>query len=315
MNGLTLAIPSKGRLKDQCEAFLSACGFSLRQAGGDRGYRAVLSGLEGVDVLLLSASEIARGLIEGAFQIGVTGEDLLHEYAGAFDRELAVIKPLGFGRADAVVAVPQSWLDVSTMADLEAAGALFRARHGRRMRVATKYLRLTRAFFASRSVGEYRLIESAGATEAAPASGAAELIVDITSTGSTLKANALKVLDDGVILKSQAALTGSLKADWTEDALGALRLLLDRIEARAAGDSKRVLFATKPIPADTASALDLELADDRRRASVAADHAADAAARLAGEGFGPVNVLSQEFLFQASNPVFEHFLGSLRQSP
>ncbi|MEL7482264.1 MAG: ATP phosphoribosyltransferase, partial [Pseudomonadota bacterium] len=216
MSPLTIAIPSKGRLKEACEAFFAECGFRVRQEGGARGYRASLDGLPEASVLLLSAREIAEGLIDGTFHVGVTGEDLLHDLAETPGETAIVLKQLGFGHADVVVAVPEAWLDVVTMADLEAAGALFRETHGRRMRVATKYMRLTRRFFAARSVGAYRLVYSAGATEAAPASGAAELIVDITTTGATLAANGLKVLSDGVMLKSEASLCVSLAADWTD---------------------------------------------------------------------------------------------------
>ena len=216
MSKLTFAIPSKGRLKENAEAWLKSSGFRVRQLGGSRGYRAELRGIEDVDMMLLSAREIAQGLIAGELHIGVTGEDLLHDLSNDIARDAAVIKTLGFGHADVVVGVPAAWLDVDTMADLEAAGAAFRTRHGRRLRVATKYLNITRRFFAEKSVGEYRLVESAGATEAAPASGSAEIIVDITSTGATLKANGLKVLKDGVMLQSQAALAGSLNADWSE---------------------------------------------------------------------------------------------------
>ena len=173
MTNLSFAIPSKGRLKENAEAWLKSCGFRVRQLGGSRGYRAELSGIADVDMTLLSAREIAQGLIAGELHIGVTGQDLLHDLSNDIARDAAVIKPLGFGHADVVVAVPAAWLDVETMADLEAAGAAFRARHGRRLRVATKYLNITRRYFSEKSVGEYRLVESAGATEAAPASGSA----------------------------------------------------------------------------------------------------------------------------------------------
>jgi ATP phosphoribosyltransferase len=206
MTRLSLAIPSKGRLKEQTERWLDGMGFPVEQIGGARGYQAEIAGLGDVDVRLLSAREIAEGLISGALHAGVTGEDLLHDLAPDPDKDFQVLKRLGFGGADVIVAVPQAWMDVDTMADLEMAGATFRKAHGRRLRVATKYLGLTRRFFAARSVGEYRLVESAGATEAAPAAGSADVIVDITSTGATLKANGLKILDDGVILKSEASL-------------------------------------------------------------------------------------------------------------
>ncbi len=222
MSALTLAIPSKGRLKEKSESFFAAAGYTLVQDGGERGYRARLEGADGVSVLLLPARDIAQGLIDGAFHAGITGEDLLHEQAETPGRQAVVIKRLGFGGADVVVAVPNCWLDVSTLTDLDAAGALFRQTHGRRLRVATKYMRITRRHFAKASFGEYRLVYSAGATEAAPASGAADMIVDITSTGATLAANNLKILDDGVLLKSQASLTVSRPADWTQPARTAL---------------------------------------------------------------------------------------------
>ena len=126
-----------------------------------------------------------------------------------------LLRPLGFGRADLVVAAPKSWIDVDTMADVEEVAHDFLARTGRRLRVATKYLVQTRAFFARHGVVDYRIVEFGGATEGAPAAGAAELIVDITTTGATLAANGLKILSDGLILKSQAQLAASLKASWT----------------------------------------------------------------------------------------------------
>jgi len=218
MSALTIAIPSKGRLKEQSEAVFADCGFKLIQEGGERGYSARLEGLDGANVLLLPAREIAQGLIDGAFHFGITGEDLLHELSERPGSDAIVLKQLGFGRADVIVAVPKAWADVSTMSDLDAAGALFRTQHGQRLKVATKYMRITRRFFGNASVGEYRLIYSGGATEAAPVTGAADLIVDITSTGATLEANGLKVLDDGVMLKSEASLAGALSADWTAEA-------------------------------------------------------------------------------------------------
>ena len=151
--------------------------------------------------------------------LGVTGEDLVRESIPDADRRVLLIEPLGFGSANVVVAVPQAWIDVRTMADLDDVTTGFRAQHNRRMRVATKYINLTRAFFASHGVVDYRIVESAGATEGAPAVGTAEMIVDITTTGATLAANGLKVLDDGVILRSQANLVASRDADWSAEAL------------------------------------------------------------------------------------------------
>ncbi len=228
MTALTIAIPSKGRLKEKSEAFFAKCGLKLVQEGGERGYQARLEGLDGARVLLLPAREIAQGLIDGAFHMGITGEDLLHDLSERPGEDAVVFSQLGFGGADVIVAVPKAWVDVSTMSDLDAAGALFRAKHGQRLKVATKYMRITRRFFANASVGEYRLIYSAGATEAAPATGIADLIVDITSSGATLEANGLKILEDGVMLKSQASLAGSLYADWTGSARACMQGLISK---------------------------------------------------------------------------------------
>jgi ATP phosphoribosyltransferase len=228
MSRLTIAIPSKGRLKEQTEDWLASIGHPLRQIGGERGYSAEIDGLD-AEVRLLSAREIAQGLIEGSLHFGVTGEDLLNDLAPDAPEDFRVLKRLGFGGADVVVAVPQAWFDVDSMSDLEAAGAAFRKAHHRRLRVATKYLRITRRFFAQKSVGEYRLVESAGATEAAPATGTADVIVDITTTGATLKANGLKILRDGVILQSEAAFTQSVRASFGEGARAVADRLVDAL--------------------------------------------------------------------------------------
>jgi ATP phosphoribosyltransferase len=144
-----------------------------------------------------------------------------------------MIDGLGFGQANVVVAVPQAWIDVRSMADLDDVATAFRHRHDRKMRVATKYVNLTRDFFASHGIVDYRIVESSGATEGAPAAGSAELIVDITTTGTTLAANALKIVDDGVILRSQANLVASRSASWDDAERETARSILDRIAAQA----------------------------------------------------------------------------------
>ncbi len=189
MAALTLAIPSKGRLKDDCHAYFADAGAVLKQAAGGRGYRATLGGFPDIEVLLLSAGEIAASLIAGDVHLGITGEDLLREAAPELTSRIHLVRPLGFGFANVVVAVPQYWIDVSTMADLDDVCAAFAHRHRRRLRVATKYTQLTRSFFAGTGISDYRIVESAGATEGAPAAGTAEAIVDITTTGTTLAAN------------------------------------------------------------------------------------------------------------------------------
>jgi ATP phosphoribosyltransferase len=208
MSTLTLAIPSKGRLMEATAELLAKAGFTIDRLGADRGYRGLLRGMEGVEIAFLSASEIAQNLRDGKVDFGVTGQDLLHEKIPPDDRAVQLLVRLGFGPADVVVAVPECWLDVATMADVDEIAESFYERHGRRLRVATKYHNLTRRFFAEKGVTGYRIVESLGATEGAPAAGIAEIVVDITTTGSTLAANALKILDDGVILKSCAVLAG-----------------------------------------------------------------------------------------------------------
>jgi ATP phosphoribosyltransferase len=215
---LILALPSKGRLLEQVNAVLARVGWAVtKPAGAARGYKAEIDGLPGVEVSLVSASEIAQLLKSGAVHLGVTGEDLIREAMADADERVRFLSPLGFGQADVVVAVPDCWLDVRRMADLERMAVLFRRQHGRRVRVATKYMGLTRRAFAERGVTGYRIVESLGATEGTPAAGLAELIVDITTTGATLKANGLRVLDDGVILRSEANLLASRSAAWTSE--------------------------------------------------------------------------------------------------
>ncbi len=217
---VTLALPSKGRLKEQTLAVLEKAGYKVILPDDSRNYRARVEGENDLDILFLSASEIARELGYGSVDLGVTGEDLIRETLAHADERVAIEAELGFGHADVVVAVPEVWRDVTTMADLDDVAADFRQRHGRRLRIATKYWRLTQQFFSQKhGIQVYRIVESLGATEGAPAAGSADMIVDITSTGSTLKANQLKVLEDGVILRSQACLVSARRSDQNSRAL------------------------------------------------------------------------------------------------
>lgn len=217
MSNLTLAIPSKGRLMEQTTEMFARAGLTVSKVGHARGYRGEIAELPGVDVAYVSSSEIAAALKNGSVHMGITGEDLVRESMSDADTRLQFFSKLDFGYANVVVAVPAWWLDVATVADLEAASLPFRRVHGRWPRVATKYINLTRRFFASKGFGDYRIVESLGATEGTCSSGTAELIVDITTTGETLRANGLKILDDGVILKSQANLLASNAAQWTPE--------------------------------------------------------------------------------------------------
>lgn len=233
MSTIMLALPSKGRLQEEAMDLFAGSGLTIERPGGARSYLGEMAAMPDVIVRFLSASEIARELIRGTIDLGITGEDLIHETAETGPMQVEIVKRLGFGRADVVVAVPDAWIDVTAMDDLSDVAADFRARHGRWLRVATKYVNLTRRHFAQAGIAEYRIVESLGATEAAPASGAADLIVDITSTGSTLQANGLRILTDGVMLESEAVLMVSRNADWSGTRRATLDALLTRLGAAA----------------------------------------------------------------------------------
>jgi len=230
---LLLAVPAKGRLQENAEAFFARSGLNLIKPRGARDYRGAIAGLDGVEVAYLSASEITAQLAAGSVHLGVTGEDLVREQMPDAEARVVLIEGLGFGFATVVVAVPQAWIDVRTMADIDDVATAFRHTHDRRMRVATKYINLTRDFFSRHGIIDYRIVESSGATEGAPAAGRAELIVDITTTGTTLAANGLKIVEDGIILRSQANLVAARTAAWDATQRETARVILDRIAAQA----------------------------------------------------------------------------------
>jgi ATP phosphoribosyltransferase len=259
-------------------------------------------------VRLLSAGAIAEALDSGEVHMGVTGEDLLRERGPDIDLRVMLLRPLGFGRADLVVAAPKSWLDVDTMADLEDVAHEHLARTGRRMRVATKYLVQTRTFFARHGVADYRITESSGATEGAPATGAAELVVDITTTGATLAANGLKVLADGVILKSEAQLAASLTAAWSEGRLAAAERLLRAVEARANALRSATLSWPSADGREEAAVQALVAAGASRRPDgllLDAQDLAKAAAALTAAGLGPVTASRPDFVFEVASPAYD----------
>lgn len=225
---ITIAVPSKGRMKEDALGVFERAGLPIVQSGNDRSYLGHIEGRDDIAIAFLSASEIAGELGAGSVDLGITGEDLVRENLADADSRIAIEARLGFGNADVVVAVPEIWLDVTTMADLGDVAAEFRSRHGRRLSIATKYHRLTRTFFSNRhGIQLYRIVESLGATEGAPATGAADIIVDITTTGSTLRANHLRILSDGLILQSEACLVRARKPEHEGD--GKLAALLETI--------------------------------------------------------------------------------------
>jgi ATP phosphoribosyltransferase len=307
---LIIAVPSKGRLQENTSAFFARAGLSMSQEGGVRDYRGTIRDMPGVEIIYLSASDIAAKLASGDVHLGVTGEDLVRESIPDADSKIEMLTPLGFGHANVVVAVPKAWIDCSTMEDLEEITADFHARHGRRMRVATKYITLTRRYFASKGVADYRIVESLGATEGAPAAGAAELIVDITTSGATLEANSLKVLTDGVMLRSQANLVASMSANWTEGAISQVRRVLGRISAeQAARTTRQLLIETDPaaevrIKALLAGASHV-ISDAKGQMSVQVPQskASEIADQLLSAGARRVTVAAADYVFAANDPL------------
>jgi ATP phosphoribosyltransferase len=321
-----IGVPSKGRLMENAHAFFRRAGMSLVQPRGGRDYRGTIPEIEGVEVAYLSAAEIAANLAQGTIHLGVTGEDLVRETIPDAESRVLLVEGLGFGHANVVVAVPQAWIDVRTMRDLDDVANAFHAKRGKRMRVASKYVNLTRGFFMRHGIVDYRIVESLGATEGAPATGAAEMIVDITTTGSTLAANGLKVIDDGVILRSQANLVASLAASWSADERAAARALLDRVaaersahtmrevrsrfkaaDAEIVAEAKGRFGAEAPLGDPTSSGMLTLLCPPQR--------VHELAIFLREEGAETVMVASPEYVFARENPLYEALVSRLEIKP
>ncbi len=203
---IKIGVPSKGRLMEKTFDWFAERGVSLSRAGSEREYAGKVEGIEGVELVLLSAGEIPRELSAGRIHLGVTGQDLIREKLSQWDQRVEELAELGFGQADLIIAVPQVWVDVDTLEDLDAVSAAFRAEHGFRLRIATKYHRLVREYLKEHGVADYQLVDSQGATEGTIKNLTAESVADITSSGETLRANHLKILSDALVLRSQATL-------------------------------------------------------------------------------------------------------------
>ncbi|WP_296421106.1 ATP phosphoribosyltransferase [Pseudooctadecabacter sp.] len=228
---LKLGIPSKGRLMEKTFQWFADRGITLRKSGSDREYAGAVDGIDGVELVLLSAGEIPRELDAGRIHLGVTGSDLVREKLPAWDSRVVELAKMGFGGADLVIAVPDAWIDVDTLDDLDAVAAAFRADHGFRLRIATKYHRLVRDFLRDNGVADYQLVDSQGATEGTIRNETAEAVADITSTGETLRANGLKILSDGMIHASQATLFRGRRKDWTQAQRDTLTRLMAHLDA------------------------------------------------------------------------------------
>ncbi|RCW89032.1 ATP phosphoribosyltransferase [Paracoccus lutimaris] len=209
---IRLGVPSKGRLMEQCFDWFAARGVRLSRAGSDREYAGRVEGAENVSLILLSAGEIPRELQAGRIHLGVTGTDLIREKLAGWRSHVEELAPMGFGHADLILAVPACWSDCETLDDFATIARDFRAEHGFRLRIATKYHRLVRAWLSEEEVADYQLVDSQGATEGTVANLTAEAIADITSSGETLRANHLKIIGSEPILRSQAMLLRSVAA-------------------------------------------------------------------------------------------------------
>ena len=226
---LKLGLPSKGRLMEKTFEWFAARGIHVSRSGSDREYAVRAEGIAGVEPVLLSAGEIPRELAAGRIHMGVTGTDLIRERIPDWPEKVEELAPMGFGHADLIIAVPDFWIDVTTLDDLDAAAAAFRTTHGHRLRIATKYHRLVREFLRQSGVADYQIVDSQGATEGTIRNETAEAIADITSSGETLRANHLRILSDGLIHQSQATLLRAMAADWSPKAEAALAEIRTRL--------------------------------------------------------------------------------------
>ena len=214
---LKIAFPSKGRLRKDLEKLLSSKKINFIEESNDRNYIAKLSSHNDILIYFMGAKEIVTQLSEGNIHLGITGDDLVQEYIFDYETKVSSELILNFGKADLVVAVPKIWLDVTTMADLDEISHIKRMNTSKRLKVATKYTNLTNRFFSKCGVTDYRTVGSSGSTESAPFNGMSDIIVDITYSGETLKANNLRILDDGLILSSSASIFNSKTANWNSD--------------------------------------------------------------------------------------------------
>ena len=203
---ITIGLPSKGRLKEKAISFFNDKGLKILQSEKERNYFGSLENKPNIKIIFLHAKEIIQRLGDGTLDLGISGLDLFRESDKNLQGKVNVQKKLDFGNANLVIAVPDDWIDVQTIADLEEISFDLRSKRNSRLRVATKYPNLTNDFLISKGVTQYKLISSLGATETYPFIGSSEIITDITSTGKTLADNDLRVLKDGLILSSNACL-------------------------------------------------------------------------------------------------------------
>jgi len=229
---LRLALPSKGQLEQPTLDFMEACGLAIARYS-TRSYTGSVATLPEISVLFQRAADIPAKVEEGSANLGITGSDIVNEFRSEDSNLVMVIEDLGYSRCDLVLAVPDDWIDVSSLADLTDLAAEMWEK-GRELRVATKFPRLTQRFLLTNGLTNFSLVESSGAMEAAPAMGYADIISDLTSSGTTLRENRLKTIAGGTILKAQACLIGNrLSLREKPSHLAVIEQMLELIDARA----------------------------------------------------------------------------------
>jgi len=313
---LTLGLPSKGRLKEATEKYFKNIGLPIANSGKDRDYTAHIKGLDEVKVYFLQASEIAYRLGDGSLDMGITGYDLLAEKE--ILEQTYILKKLDFGYADLVFTVPESWIDVQSIRDLDDIMFFFRRNHKMRFRIATKYINLTTQFLHKHKITNYRIIESQGATEGAPAAGVAEAVVDITSTGATLRDNNLKIIPEGLILQSQAVLAASLKLKNSKS-LGNIQRMLSFIHAfDVASAHKMIHGAFSPsMKNDVLNCLinyksqDIDIGETGFTVLIHNEKLHRFCDALRATGVHLITVADCQHIFQSNNAVYDAFLGTL----
>ena len=226
---MRIALPSDGELYESTLAFMRACGLTVSRPNSRR-YTGSVPAIPGVEVLFQRTADVTQKVEEGSAELGVTGLDRVLEYRNDEKRASVLIKDLEYGRCEFVMAVPDSWMDVSSLSDLADLALEFR-QEGKQLRIATKYPRLLRGYLYERGINYFTLVPASGAMEAAPAAGYADLIADLTVTGVTLRENRLKTLDEGTILASQSCLiANTVSLSGSGEALALARSIIELME-------------------------------------------------------------------------------------
>ena len=226
---MRIALPSDGELYDSTIAFMRACGLTVSRPNSRR-YTGTVPTIPGVEVLFQRTADVTQKVEEGSAELGVTGLDRVFEYRNDEARAAVLIEDLEYGRCEFVMAVPDSWMDVTSLSDLADLALEFR-QEGKQLRIATKYPRLLRGYLYERGINYFTLVPASGAMEAAPAAGYADLIADLTASGVTLRENQLKQLDEGTILASQACLISNpVLLSVSREALALARSIVELIE-------------------------------------------------------------------------------------